>query len=68
VTEFDLVAACLFNQTGKWEYFFARTVDLERHPKDNTCLKTMQKVPPTPKGIWKATLQEVLDLFSEAKS
>lgn len=64
VTEFDIVAACLFNQTGRWEYCFARTVDLERHDTQTDCLKTMQKVPTTPSGIWKAMLQEVLSLFT----
>jgi len=67
VTEFDMVAACLFNQTRRWEYVFARTIDLTRHPKDNACLNTMQRVPPAPKDPWKATLQEVLDLFSGKK-
>jgi hypothetical protein len=65
VTEFDLVAACLFNQTKEWNYYFVRTVDLARHPKEPDCLKTMQKVPVTPTGVWKATIQEVLALFSE---
>jgi hypothetical protein len=64
VTEFDIVAACLFNQTGRWEYLFARTVDLRRHPKDANCLNTMQRIPVPPKDPWKATLQEVLALFS----
>jgi hypothetical protein len=66
VTEFDIVAACLFNQTGRWEYLFARTIDLKRHPKDPRCLNTMQRVPRAPRDPWKATLPEVLDLFSEA--
>jgi hypothetical protein len=68
VSEFDVVAACLFNQTGRWEYLFARTIDLKRHPKNKACLFTMQRVPPTPKDPWKATLQEVLGLFSETDS
>jgi len=65
VTEFDMVAACLFNQTGRWEFFFARTVDLKRHPKDRGCLNTMQRVPPSPTDPWKATLQDVLAQFTE---
>lgn len=64
VTEFDVVAACLFNQTGEWKYCFTRTVDLARHATHGDCLKTMQKVPPTPSGAWKATLKEVLELFT----
>jgi hypothetical protein len=67
VTEFDIVAACLFNQTGNWEYVFARTTDLDRHPSDDQCLKTMQKVPTVPGGAWNATLQEVLALFTGTK-
>jgi hypothetical protein len=66
VTEFDIVAACLFNQTGEWKYFFVRTIDLARHPKDSRYLKPMQKVPVAPSGVWKATLQEVLALCTEA--
>lgn len=31
VDAFDVVAACLFSATGKWEFRFARTGDLERH-------------------------------------
>jgi hypothetical protein len=61
------VAACLFNQTGRWEYLFARTVDLTRHPEDDACLKTMQRVPPSPKDPWKATLLEVVALFGRKK-
>jgi hypothetical protein len=68
VTEFDIVAACLFNQTGRWEYLFVRTIDLKRHPKDQRCLYTMQPVPPTPKDPWKPTLQDVLALFRETNS
>jgi hypothetical protein len=67
VTEFDVVAACLFNQTGRWEYLFARTADLKKHPKDPACLFTMQRVPPAPANPWKATLLEVLALFGGKK-
>jgi len=65
VTEFDIVAACLFNQTGEWKYLFARTADLAKHPKNHVCLNTMQRVPVTAKDPWKTTLREVLALFSE---
>jgi hypothetical protein len=58
----------LFNKTGEWKYVFARTIDLERDPKDNKYLKSMQKVPQAPKGAWKATLQDVLVLFTEAQA
>jgi hypothetical protein len=59
--------ACAFPQTGCWECLFARTLDLKRHPKDAACLNTMQRVPPTPQDPWKATLQEILTLFTGKK-
>lgn len=31
VDGFDLVAACLFSLTGRWEFRFGRTVDMARH-------------------------------------
>jgi hypothetical protein len=65
--KFDIVAACLFNQTVRWEYLFTRTIDLTRHSKNDACLNTMQRVPPVPKDSWKGTLQEVLALFSGKK-
>jgi hypothetical protein len=38
-----------------------------RHPEDNACLNTMQRVPPSPKDPWKATLLEVVALFGRKK-
>jgi len=37
-SEFDILAACLFNQTGKWEFLFIPTRMLGRHPKYSTRL------------------------------
>jgi len=44
VTEFDVVAACLFSATGAWEFRFARTADLPRHPSYPDRLAPMQHV------------------------
>lgn len=60
VDHFDTLAVCLFNQTGKWEYRFIRTVDLERVDSDPQLLKIMQRVPKTLVAPWKNTLLEVL--------
>jgi hypothetical protein len=60
VDEFDILAACLFNQTGKWEYLFAATRDLQRRPLHPDYLVIMQQVPCTPQGHWKATVAEVI--------
>ena len=39
------LAACLFNQTGKWKYLFSSTINLQRQPKHPDYLVIMQKVP-----------------------
>ncbi|SPD88501.1 protein of unknown function [Micropruina glycogenica] len=31
VDSFDVVAACLFSATGKWEFRYGRTATLQRH-------------------------------------
>lgn len=60
VDEFEIMAACLFNQTGQWEYLFVRATDLERRPEYPDYLVIMQPVPPSTRGVWKGTLGEVL--------
>jgi hypothetical protein len=32
IDEFDILGACLFNQTKRWEYLFIRTINLARRP------------------------------------
>lgn len=58
--EFELLAVCLFNHTGKWEYLYVCTKRLERRGDQREFLKIMQKVPFTATGPWKATLLEAL--------
>lgn len=53
---FEIVAACLYNATGLWEYLFARTEDLVRFPADPGYLATMQPVTRGPP--WYTTLAE----------
>lgn len=65
--EFDCLAACLFNRTGKWEYVYASTLDLDRRPSDPDRLRIMQPVPLQPSGIWKGSLLDVLKTAAEAK-
>jgi hypothetical protein len=60
VDEFEILAACLFNQTGRWEYLFTTTVNLERRPAWPDYLVIMQRVPLQPEGHWKSTLEDVL--------
>ncbi len=58
--EFEILAACLFNQTGKWEYLFISSQDLLRRVPHPDYLVIMQPVPFVAGGSWKATIEEVL--------
>lgn len=60
VDEFDILAACLFNQTGEWRYLFCATVNLQRRPAADQFLVVFQKVPMTPGGIWHDTFEGAL--------
>jgi hypothetical protein len=60
VDEFDILAACLFNQTGEWKYLFCASVNLARRPKDPDYLVIMQKVPPTAAGHWREHLEQAI--------
>jgi hypothetical protein len=59
VDEFDILAACLFNQTGRWEYHFVVTADLQRRPDHPDYLVIYHPVPYCAQGVWKGTLEEV---------
>jgi len=66
VDEFEILAVCLFNQTGQWEYLFVMSSQLERRVEHPDYLVIMQTVPPSPRGVWKGTLPEILnDLVPE---
>jgi hypothetical protein len=60
IDEFEILAACLFNQNRNWEYLFIATDQLRRRPQHPDYLEIMQQVPPTAQGEWKATIEEVL--------
>jgi hypothetical protein len=68
--EFDIVAACLWNRTGKWEFLFAATEDLPRHPQypDRLATRVIVTPPsaslPTHATVWKPRLPEVLERLS----
>jgi hypothetical protein len=44
VDQFEIIAACLFNATGQWDYRFARAVDLVRMAGSPEYLATMQRI------------------------
>jgi hypothetical protein len=58
--QFDFIAPCLFNATGRWEYLFARTAELARDREDPNLLATMQQIAAEPGGIWRRELVELL--------
>jgi hypothetical protein len=59
--EFDVLAACLFNSTRKWEYLFVATRRLTRRPKPLAQFLTiMQPVPLQPEGFWSYDLFDAL--------
>jgi len=44
-SDFDIVATCLYNQTGKWEFKFISTSDIPIDEKYNDCLKKALRYP-----------------------
>lgn len=65
---FDLLAACTFNQTGKWEFMFIRASDLEVVKDSPGLLTIMQRVPMTVMNPWKSDLIEVLSSLEKPAS
>ena len=63
--DFEVLAACLFNQTGTWDYVFVESGRLARRPNFPDYLVIMQPVPPSPRGVCKGTLEEVLNELSD---
>jgi transcriptional regulator with XRE-family HTH domain len=58
---FDLLSACLFNRSGKWNYLHISAHRLERRPDNNALLVIMQAVPELgPSGHWKRNILEAL--------
>jgi hypothetical protein len=54
--QFDVVAACLYAVTGRWEFRFKATVDLERHPKHEDRLAVLHRVDES----WRTYLAEAV--------
>jgi hypothetical protein len=58
---FDILAACTFNQTGKWNFMFIRTNDLDVVESNPDFLKIMQRVPTDIIDPWENDLIDVLE-------
>lgn len=65
--EFDMLAACLFNVTGRWEFLYVVTRALRRREKLPDYLEIMQPVPLHPDGPWVDDLKEVLNKAASQK-
>ncbi len=63
VDDFDILAACLFNQTGEWKYLFSACGRLERRLQYPDYLVIMQRVPFTASGFWRENLEEAIGDF-----
>jgi hypothetical protein len=55
--QFEVVAACLFAVTGRWEYRFKATASMERHPRHPDRLAVLHRVD----SSWSTTIKEALD-------
>jgi hypothetical protein len=68
IDEFDVLAACLFNQTHEWEYLYVATRRLQRRPNMGDFLVIMQRVPLRPEGPWRADIEAAIrDALAKGK-
>lgn len=59
--QFDLVAACLYAVTDRWEFRFKATARMDRHPSHPDRLAVLHRVDAT----WSATIPEALDQLAD---
>ncbi len=57
---FDILAVCTFNQTGKWEFYLIRSLDLMVVEDKPSLLRIMQRVPLTQEEPWEKDILKVL--------
>lgn len=58
---FDILAVCMFNQTGEWRFIFIKSSDLEVVPENPYLIKIMQRVPTELEDPWKTDLIDTLN-------
>lgn len=63
-SDFHVLAACLFNQTGIWEFRFIPTAKLPRHPRYPSRLSSRVSLGPSTKyyRVWSERLETTLRL------
>jgi transcriptional regulator with XRE-family HTH domain len=57
---FDVLSACLFNRTGRWDFRHVAINKLATRPNDPSCLKIMHVVPAEAESPWHASLLEAI--------
>lgn len=60
INHFDLLAACLFNQTKTWEFRFAETRNLATRTSDPSILEIYQPVVYAGNAIWSTNLETTI--------
>lgn len=60
VDHFDLLAACLFNQTGRWEFRFAESGTLTTRESDSNILEIYQPVVYAGNAVWSSDLEAII--------
>jgi transcriptional regulator with XRE-family HTH domain len=60
VSDFDVIAASLFNRTGRWSFMFAASRDLATRPEEPTFLKVFHVVPTEPDEVWSHSIVHAL--------
>lgn len=60
VDRLDILAACLFNQTGKWSFRFIRARHLARRSNDPDVFKVMHRLPYADEKDWCGDLAAVI--------
>lgn len=57
---FDVLSACMFNRTGRWDFMHITIDGLATRPEDPSCLKVMHRVPEKPKAPWRSSILEAI--------
>ncbi|NTW40377.1 MAG: hypothetical protein HGA44_10905 [Cellulomonadaceae bacterium] len=60
--QFDVVAACIYSATSRWEFRFRQTRDLTRHAKHPDRLAALHRVD----GTWHTSLPDALNAAGDA--
>jgi transcriptional regulator with XRE-family HTH domain len=60
IDHFDVLSACLFNRTGRWDFVHIAINHLATRPEDTSCLKVMHPVPNRPELPWRGSILDAI--------